>query len=130
MAIALWAVGLYLLVFIASLVAFVVLIVLLPPRYFVERSNWVLDKQRPLVRWLGIIGKNMLGVAIILLGIGLSLPGIPGQGILTILIGVMLLDIPGKRRLARSVVRRPHMLRPMNRLRAWFGRPPLVMEKE
>jgi hypothetical protein len=128
LAIALWAVGLYLLVFIASLAAFVVLIILLPARYFVEEPNWLLANQRPWLRWLAIIGKNLLGVAIILLGIGLSLPGIPGQGILTILIGAMLLDIPGKRRLARSLVRRPSVLRPINRLRSWFGRPPLVLD--
>ena len=42
-----------------------------------------------------MIGKNMAGVLLVVLGILLSLPGVPGQGILTILLGIMLLDFPG-----------------------------------
>jgi hypothetical protein len=41
------------------------------------------------------------------MGIILALPGVPGQGILTVLIGVMLLEFPGKRRLERAIVGRP-----------------------
>jgi hypothetical protein len=129
LAIAIWTAGIYLLTFVISLVLFAAIVVFLPPRYFVQegRSFWV--KRQPLVRWLGIIGKNFLGLVIIAIGILLSLPGIPGQGLLTMLIGVMLLDIPGKRQLMRAVVRRPRMLQPLNRLRSWFGRPPLVVEE-
>jgi hypothetical protein len=75
-----------------------------------------------------LTAKNLLGVLVIALGVVLSLPGIPGQGILTILIGVLLLDIPGKRRLVRWLLRRPRLLKPLNRLRRWFGREPLVIE--
>ena len=129
MAILIWTACLYLLTFTISLLLFTALVVLLPARYFVDEGRWFWNGQPPLVRWLGIIGKNFLGLAIIAIGILLSLPGIPGQGLLTILIGVMLLDIPGKRRLMRSAVSRPRMLKPLNRLRSWFGRPPLVIEE-
>jgi hypothetical protein len=46
---------------------------------------------------------------------------------LTILIGVMLLNFPGKRRLERWLVSRPRVLPVINRLRARFGKPPLLL---
>ncbi len=58
----------------------------------------------------------------------MSLPGIPGQGLLTILLGVMLLDFPGKRRLEFKIISRPKVFRAINRLRARFDKPPLVLD--
>jgi hypothetical protein len=75
-----------------------------------------------------VILKNLLGVFLILLGIMLSLPGVPGQGILTILLGVIMLDIPGKRPLEARLIKRPNVLSAVNRLRARFGKTPLVMD--
>jgi len=126
--IALWTAGLYALTFTLSLALLTAIMVLLPARYFVDEGRWFWSQQPPFFRWAGIIGKNLLGLVIVLLGILLSLPGIPGQGLLTILIGVMLLDIPGKRRLVRGIVRRPGIFQRLNQLRSWFGRPPLVVD--
>ena len=39
-----------------------------------------------------------------------------------------MLDFPGKRRLERRLIGRPRILRSINRLRARFNRPPLVMD--
>jgi heme A synthase len=75
----------------------------------------------------GIVLKNLLGAALVVFGVMLSLPGIPGQGLLTVLAGVLLLDFPGKRRLLSKVLRRPPVLRSINRLRTRFSRPPLVV---
>jgi hypothetical protein len=55
----------------------------------------------------------------------LSIPGIPGQGVLTMLVGVLLLDFPQRQRLERALLGRPGVLPALNRLRARFGRPPL-----
>jgi UPF0716 family protein affecting phage T7 exclusion len=63
------------------------------------------------------VGKNVLGVLLDVVGIVLVLPGVPGQGMLTILIGLMLLDVPGKRRLERRIVGRRRILKAINRLR-------------
>ncbi|MCL4192956.1 MAG: hypothetical protein KJZ87_14575, partial [Thermoguttaceae bacterium] len=52
---------------------------------------------------------------------------LPGQGILSIVIGLVLTDMPGKFRLARWIVGRPVILTAVNRLRARWGRPPLVI---
>jgi hypothetical protein len=125
----LWAAAIYLLMFTVSLAAFGALVVALPERYFVEGEDRWSANQAPLVRWLVVIGKNLVGLGLIALGLLLSLPGMPGQGLLTIAVGVVLLDIPGKHRLVRSLVRREGVLRNINRFRSWFGRRPLVVCK-
>jgi len=73
------------------------------------------------------IGKNIAGVLLVALGIVLSLPGVPGQGLLTILLGIMLLDFPGKDRLEQKLLSRPGIVNTINRLRKRFGKPPLEL---
>ena len=77
-------------------------------------------------RWsLARIGRNLGGLLLVLVGAVLSIPGIPGQGVLTMLVGVLLLDFPQRQRLERALLGRPGVLPTLNRLRARFGRPPL-----
>jgi hypothetical protein len=73
----------------------------------------------------GRILRNLAGLLLIVAGALLSIPGIPGQGLLTILVGVVLVDFPHRRRLERALVSRGGLLPALNRLRARFGRPPL-----
>lgn len=80
------------------------------------------------VRWSAVILKNLLGVFLILLGIILSLPGVPGQGILTILLGLIMLDIPGKRPLEARIIKRPTVRDAINKLRTRFNKPPLILD--
>jgi len=88
---------------------------------FLPNSHWT-------VRWGAVILKNIFGVFLILLGIVLSLPGVPGQGILTILLGIIMLDIPGKRPLEARIIKRPAVLSAINKLRAKYGKPALVLD--
>jgi hypothetical protein len=88
---------------------------------FLPGSSWI-------VRWGAVILKNIFGVFLILLGIVLSLPGVPGQGILTILLGLIMLDIPGKRPLEARIIKRPAVLSAINNLRARYSKPPLLMD--
>jgi hypothetical protein len=81
------------------------------------------------VRVALIIGKNILGFLLVVLGIVLSIPGVPGQGLLTILLGVMLLDFPGKSRLEQKLLSRPGIVKTINRLRNRFGKPPLQLDE-
>jgi len=76
---------------------------------------------------LATFGKNVAGVVLILLGLVMALPGIPGQGILTMIVGITLVDFPGKRGLERRLIGRPRILHAINRLRGRFGRAPLEM---
>ena len=124
-----WGVGLFLVTFSLSLAETAWILVKLPARYFspTHKVEFFADRP-PAVRVLGLVGKNLLGVVHLVIGVIMSLPGVPGQGILTILIGIMLLDIPGTRRLELKLVRRPKVLSAINRIRARFHKPPLELE--
>lgn len=125
-----WGAAVFVITFVASLVVVGILVVLLPATFFLEshdRRFWV--HRHPILRWTGTILKNLLGLALIVLGVGLSLPGIPGQGLLTILIGLILMDFPGKRKLERKIVGRPKVLAAINRLRARFKKPRLLLDE-
>jgi hypothetical protein len=80
------------------------------------------------LRAVGIFAKNLLGLVLVFAGIIMSLPGVPGQGVLTILLGIMLLDFPGKRALETRIVGRPRVNSAVNALRARFGKPPLMLD--
>jgi hypothetical protein len=119
----------FLITFFISLAIVSFILVKLPPTYFQEshsRDFWV--DRHPSIRWAGLIGKNALGIVLVLLGILMSIPGVPGQGILTILLGIMLVDFPGKRQLEYKLVSRPKVRETINRLRLRFGKPPLVLD--
>ncbi len=112
-----------------SFAAIGLVMVQIPPHYFaVDHERDFLPDSPWLVRWGAVIGKNILGVFLILLGIVLSLPGVPGQGILTILLGLIMVDIPGKRPLETRIVQRPAVLNAINRLRARYNKLPLVLD--
>jgi len=82
-----------------------------------------LAHQRPVIRWVGVTLKNLLGGILFLAGI--LMLGLPGQGVLTILIGLMLLDFPGKQKLEIWLVRLPTVEKALNWIRQRGGRPPL-----
>jgi hypothetical protein len=124
-------VGLFVATLAGSLAIMVFVLVRMPADYLNTPENAPFWPERP--AWMRIgaqIGKNLLGVMLVALGVLLSLPGVPGQGVLTILIGVMLLDIPGKRRLERRMFGAPKVLAAINRLRARFKRPALHEQRE
>jgi hypothetical protein len=122
-----WTIAIAVVVFLGSIAVVAVLLVQLPATYFLDshpREGWRV--QHPILRWAGLAVKNLVGAALV--GVGILMLVAPGQGVLTILIGVMLLDFPGKRRLERKLVGRPKVLRAINGLRARFGKPPVVLE--
>ena len=81
--------------------------------------------RHPILKAILCVVRNLFGFFLILLGLALSLPGVPGQGLLTILMGVMLVDFPGKHRLVVRALSRPKVLALVNKLRAHRGSPPL-----
>ena len=54
--------------------------------------------ERPRRHLLAAIGKNVAGVVLVLLGLVMALPGIPGQGILTMIVGHHADRLPGQAR--------------------------------
>jgi hypothetical protein len=121
--------GLFIVSLAVTLAAVGVVMVKIPPTYFsVHHRREFLSGRHWLVRYSAVILKNFLGLVLIVLGILLSLPGIPGQGILTILLGLIMLDIPGKRPLEARIIQQPRVLAAINSLRARYHRSPLVMD--
>lgn len=122
-------VGLFLLSLGVSFAAIALVMVKIPENYFSSHykrdfmpgSTW-------LVRWGAVILKNILGVFLVALGIVLSLPGVPGQGFLTIFLGIIMLDIPGKRPWEAKIIKRPSILSTINNLRARYNKPPLLLD--
>ena len=126
----LWGLGLYLVTFLSSTVVVAWLVLRLPATYFCDAYPRDPGGGRhPGLRWIGLLLKNLLGVLLVVLGGIMALPVIPGPGILMLVLGVMLLNFPGKRRLEQWLIRRATVLRAMNRLRQRYGKPPLVVER-
>lgn len=118
--------GVFVVSFLGSVIGAAVVLCRLPVDHL-RRDIGSTDLERP--RWQRVllkIAKNALGVLLVLLGVVLSLPGVPGQGLLTILIGVILLDLPGKQRFERRLMTRPAVFTAVNGIRARFGREPLL----
>jgi hypothetical protein len=103
-------------------------VVLLPEQYFARaRRPW----WRHPGPWRGpelakTAAKNLAGFVLVAIGAVLSVPGVPGPGLLTVFIGLFLVDFPGKYRLQCWILRRRHVNRLVHRLRLRFGRPPLA----
>ena len=116
----------FLLTFFGAIAVVAFVVVRLPPDYFEPRvaRPFMLAWPRPL-RWIGLLAKNALGVLVIASGVILSLPGMPGQGILMMLLGLMLLDVPGKRAIILRIARIPRVIATINKLRARYGKAPL-----
>jgi len=122
--------GLFLVMFLGSIAAVTCILVKLPATYFQDHHPPAFAEHHPVIRWTALVLKNLLGLVLIVIGTLLSLPGVPGQGFITILIGVMLLNFPGKRALERKIILRPAIHQTINKLRARFGKPPLLLEDD
>lgn len=112
-----------------SLAVVTIVLVKIPPDHFKKGHHtrfW--SGPRPALRATGIIGKNILGILLVVLGIILSIPGVPGQGLLTVLLGIMLLDFPGKSSLEQKLLNRPGIVNTINRVRERFNKPPLELD--
>jgi amino acid transporter len=126
--------GLTLVLFIASIAALVgslwlghYYLTTVPHDYFV-RKHAPFEKLRtrsPFVWWLVMIVKNLLGVVLILSGLVMFFT--PGQGVLTLLLGITLTNFPGKQRLERAILRFPSVSNAVNRIRARNNQPPLIL---
>lgn len=126
----LFGVALSVLTFVLSIAVVTVVLVKLPANYFhSSHDREFLVHRHPILRAVGIFAKNLLGLVLVGAGIVMSLPGVPGQGVLTILLGIMLLDFPGKRALETRIISRPRVNGAVNSLRTRFGKPPLLLDE-
>jgi hypothetical protein len=100
-------------------------LVSIPPDYFQGKhkpfEQW--RTARPGLWWTLMISKNLVGALLAVAGLVMFLT--PGQGILTLILGISLIDFPGKHALLRKIIERPSVLKVINRLRKRAKQPPL-----
>ncbi len=117
---AIWLTAASVVMFFGSIIAAAILIIRMPEDYFAHEKRPPAEHHRGLA--LKVL-KNILGGFLFLAGLAMLL--LPGQGVLMIIVGLMLLDIPGKYRLEKKLAARPKVLKAMNWLRAKWSKPPL-----
>jgi len=112
--------------FIGTLIAIPLILVRLPADYFDTRTprHWMKD-HHPALRLSGLVVKNVVGIVFLLAGFAMLF--LPGQGVLTMLIGVSLMDFPRKRELEAKMVGQPTLLGVINSMRHKYGKPPLTL---
>ena len=123
-------VGASVLTLIISAIAVPVVIRRMPNDYFLESSPRVeaFNESHPVLRLIFRIFKNLFG-GILLIG-GILMLITPGQGVLTIMIGLMLMDFPGKRRLEVWLVKIKPINFAINWMRKKADKPPLLLPSD
>lgn len=113
------------LMFVGTILLIPIIIVRLPVDYFLhdDERAW-LAGYHPVLRHVGVIVKNGLGLVFLLAGIAMLV--LPGQGLLTMVIGLSLLNFPGKRKIERRLLTQPMVLQAMNAIRRKFDKPPFA----
>jgi hypothetical protein len=109
-----------------SIVAVFAMVMMLRPDHFTRPdSPEAFSRRHPALRLLIRIVKNFVGAILFVLGVIMAVPMVPGPGVVFIVLGISLTDMPGKRALKRYIIRQPLVLLPINTLRAKWRRPPL-----
>ena len=120
-----WVTGVSVALFVATLVLVPAIIVRIPADYFTHEerppSRWA--NRHRLLRAALFVGKNLVGYICLLAGVAMLI--LPGQGLLTLFIGFLLVDFPGKYRAERWVISRRRVLKAINWFRQKRGREPL-----
>lgn len=121
-----WLTVLSMVFFVGTLIAIPFILVRLPADYFDVRvpRPWMKD-HHPVLRLVGHIVKNAVGA--IFLFAGFLMLFLPGQGVLTMLIGISMLDFPGKRTVEAKLIGQPTVLSVVNSMRQKFNKPPLLL---
>lgn len=119
-----------LVVFLGTLAIIPYFIVRIPEDYLVrERSEDITGAaKKRTMRFLCMILKNLLGILLVITGFFMFF--IPGQGVITMVIGIMLMNFPGKRSMSTAIIRQPTILKSLNWTRAKALRPPLILPPE
>jgi hypothetical protein len=112
--------------FVGSLIAIPFILVRLPADFFdIRVPRLWMENHHPVLRVLGHLVKNLIGALFVF--VGFLMLFLPGQGILTMLIGVTMMDFPGKRKLEAKIIGQPTVLNAINSMRVKFGKPPLII---
>lgn len=113
--------------FVGTLIAIPAILIRLPPDYFKNHHHkpWFAN-HHPVIRTLGLLIKNIVGIIFLLAGIAMLF--LPGQGLLTMLLGILFIDFPGKHRLEQKLIQHPQILKAINAFREKSGKPPFTFD--
>lgn len=118
-----WMLGISALTFFGSLMAVPLLVVGMDADFFLREREEPLSLDPMLL--LRRIAKNVLGWILLLAGIAMLV--LPGQGLLTMALGICMVDFPGKRRVELRIVRIRNVKRSINWIRKKADKPPLEL---
>jgi|TARA_Y100000389_G_scaffold103162_1_gene100073 hypothetical protein len=122
-----WFGSISLFIFLFSLLTIKWLVALIPEDYFINKRVSKIRSINPLLWYIFLIIKNIIGYSLILGGIMMLV--LPGQGIFTIIIGLMLSNYPGKYSIERRFIAIPSILKSINWLRRKSNKPPINLSK-
>ncbi|MBI4548467.1 MAG: hypothetical protein HY707_10825 [Ignavibacteriae bacterium] len=125
-----WILIVSLVMLVVSVLAIRLVIIKLPSDYFLDQKPCSERKLHPTLSVLLLVLRNIIGFIFVLVGLILSLPGVVGQGILTLLLGLSIMDFPGKRKLELKIISRRIVFHTINSLRAKASKPPLLLPEE
>lgn len=119
-----WSVVLGVILLLVTAVAGMLFAIYLPADYF-TRPRKVWDQGQSAWQWAMLALKNLAGLALIVAGVLMLV--LPGQGVLTMIIGLLMLNFPGKRKFVAALIRRAKVLGSINALRSRYGKQPLAL---
>ena len=112
-------------IFLISILGISWFVAQIPEDYFLpskrQTSKW--QKQKPILRLVVVLGKNILGLSLIIGGLLMLV--LPGQGLITIVTGLLLVNYPGKYKLEQKLVSMPSIFKALNWIRFKAKKPPL-----
>jgi len=113
--------------FIGSLILLPYILIRIPPDYFIHtRKERHLHpaRVRRISRMAALIVKNLIGGLFLLMGLIMLFT--PGQGLLTILAGVLMTNFPGKRKMEIRIISNDSVYHGINAIRRKAHREPLL----
>tara|TARA_Y100000768_G_scaffold363576_1_gene323322 strand:- start:424 stop:849 length:426 start_codon:yes stop_codon:yes gene_type:complete len=112
-------------IFLISLLSIGWLVSLIPSDYFINRKESKFKLNYPVAWIVSAVVKNIFGYVLILGGILMLI--LPGQGLITIFIGLLLSNYPGKYSIEKRIIASPKILKSINWLRKRSNEPPLII---
>lgn len=121
--------GISAIVFFASILSLPFLVSLIPTDYFQYPKPYrvLRTHKHPVIRVLIVSAKNIAGWLLIFSGIVMLV--LPGQGLITLFIGLILINFPGKRKVECKLIGNQRIFRSINWLRAKRNKEPLLAPK-
>lgn len=117
-----WLSVLSMIMFFGTLLVIPMMVIRIPEDYFLYDREHLRQYRRmhPVIYFLTVVLKNILGIVFILAGIVMLV--LPGQGILTILIGLTLISFPRKRALELRFIRQESVHKALDWIRVKAGK--------